>query len=216
VTDEKVPDLSFEKEYQLGMLPTFHITKDGKTTPFHELTDQHLFLAWRWFADHSYRSPVYMALQREKERRKRNLPVPETNPPPAPTLTCPTCGAPMVLRGSKYGLMYGCTKFPVCKTTHGAHPDGKPLGIPASAEVRAARIRAHTEFDKLWMKNEFQKPARPVMKRKEAYAWLRQAMGMTEEEGHIGRFDLEQCERLIALVTAHLKEHHGESKGTSP
>lgn len=206
MSDEKpAPTLPFEKEYQLGMLPTFHISKDGKTTPFHELTDQHLFLAYRWFMANSYRSPTYMALQREKVRREGNLPVPEVNPPPAPTLTCPMCGAPMVLRSSKYGLMYGCSTFPKCKSTHGAHPDGKPLGIPAPPEVRAARIRAHTEFDKLWMKNEFEKPPRPVMKRKEAYAWLRQAMGMTEEEGHIGRFDLEQCERLITLVTEYLK-----------
>jgi hypothetical protein len=215
MSDEKAPDLSFEKEYLLGMLPTFHISKDGKTTPFAELTDQHLYLAWRWFMEHSYLSPVYMALQREKERRKRNLPAPETHPPPAPTLTCPDCGSPMVLRTSKWGLMYGCSTYPKCKTAHGAHPNGQPLGIPATAAVRAARIRAHTEFDKLWMKNEFAK--HPTMKRKEAYAWLRQAMGMTEEEGHIGRFDLEQCERLIALVAAHLKEHHhDEAKDAAP
>lgn len=206
MSDEKPPEapLSFEKEYQLGMLPTFHISKDGKTTPFHELTDQHLYLAWRWFAENAYQTPVYMALQREKERRRRKLPVPATNPPPAPTLTCPMCGAPMVLRKSSWGLMYGCSTFPVCKATHSAHPDGKPLGTPATPEVKAARIRAHTAFDQLWQKNEFSK--RTPMERGEAYAWLRKAMALTEETGHIGMFDLAQCEKLIALVNEYLKE----------
>lgn len=30
---------------------------------------------------------------------------------------CPSCGAPMVLRTSRYGPFYGCTKYPNCKTS---------------------------------------------------------------------------------------------------
>lgn len=30
-------------------------------------------------------------------------------------ITCPNCGAPMVLRTSKYGEFYGCSKYPKCK-----------------------------------------------------------------------------------------------------
>lgn len=30
---------------------------------------------------------------------------------------CPSCGATMVLRKGKYGLFYGCTRYPYCKGT---------------------------------------------------------------------------------------------------
>ena len=42
---------------------------------------------------------------------------------------CLECGASMMLRESKFGLFYGCSTFPVCRATHGAHKDGRPLGI---------------------------------------------------------------------------------------
>lgn len=207
--------LSFEKEYQLGMLPTFHITKDGKTIPFPELDKQHLWLAWRWFSEHSYKSPVYMALQREKERRARNLPVPESHPPPAPSIAvaCP-CGAPMVPRNSSWGRFWGCSTYPKCKNTHAAHQsDGSPMGKPADPETKKGRIRAHAVFDTLWQKNEFAK--KPPMKRKQAYAWLREVMELNHEEGHIGMFNTEQCEKLIALVTEYLKGKSDEQKTAS-
>lgn len=207
--------LSFEEDYQAGILPTFHITRDGKTVPFHELTNQHLYLAWRWFFENDRDSPVYKALQREKERRKAGLPVPEVHigppivlrkpevpEPPAVQVTC-TCGAPMVLRRSGYGLFWGCSTFPVCRVTHGAHPDGRPLGRPGTPEEKKARIEAHSVFDLLWQKNEFSK--KPVMKRREAYAWMQRAMGLSKDEAHIGNFDVEQCQKLIKLVNEYLE-----------
>jgi hypothetical protein len=195
--------LSFEREYQLGQLPTFHVSKNGQTTPFHELEDRHLFLAHRWFLEHSRGSATYMALQREKERRRRNLPVPETGPTPLVVL-CPDCGERMVLRNGAWGRFWGCSAFPKCHGKHGAHPDGRPLGTPATKGVRAARIRAHTAFDQLWQKNEFSKKA--LMKRKDAYSWLQQAMGLTADQAHIAHFNIEQCEQLIERVDAFLKE----------
>ena len=42
----------------------------------------------------------------------------------------------MVLRNSKYGLFYGCSTYPNCKASHGAHKDGKPLGTPAACTPR--------------------------------------------------------------------------------
>jgi ssDNA-binding Zn-finger/Zn-ribbon topoisomerase 1 len=204
MSDEKPPVLllSFEKEYQLGGLPTVHISKDGKVTPFPELSDQHLYLAWRWFFENSYSSATYMALQREKERRRHKLPLPEEAP--APLAVACSCGAPMALRKGTYGRFWGCTKFPECKTTLKADDEGKPVGAPVSQEVRAARIRAHAAFDQLWQKNAFSK--RVPMKRTRAYAWLREVMGLTEEQGHIKQFDQAQCEKLIALVNEYLRD----------
>lgn len=202
-------DLPFEREFKEGLLPSFHITRDGKTIPFHELTRDHLFLAWRWFFEHDRDSYVYKALQREKSRRARNLPVAEVKPafplpdPPTEVVIC-TCGAPMKLRKSRFGLFWGCTKFPECTVTHGAHPDGKPLGRPGTKEEKLARIEAHAVFDQLWQKSAFAK-RKPRMKRTEAYVWLQKAMGLSKEAAHIGMFNVEQCKQLIELVNKFLE-----------
>jgi ssDNA-binding Zn-finger/Zn-ribbon topoisomerase 1 len=64
-------------------------------------------------------------------------------------LVCGECGAPMILRYShKYsGPFYGCTTFPTCRGTHGAHADGAPKGIPENRETKQARIKAHRFVD---------------------------------------------------------------------
>ncbi len=104
----------------------------------------------------------------------------------------------MVLRDSKYGLFYGCTKYPTCSATHGAHKDGNPLGIPATKITKQARIAAHDVFDQLWKQRH--------MSRKEAYAWMQRAMGLPSGEAHIGRFTVEQCDALRAAVAKFFAE----------
>lgn len=109
-------------------------------------------------------------------------------------LKCADCGSPMRIRTSKkYNRpFYGCTRYPECDGTHGAHPDGRPLGIPATKEVKKARQKAHALFDKIWQEN--------IMSRAQAYAWLRRKMKLSEGEGHISNFGKEQCEKLMGLV----------------
>lgn len=110
-------------------------------------------------------------------------------------LTCPECGAQMVLKYSgkfKVPVFYSCSQYPKCRTTHGAHPDGRALGIPANAETKKARIEAHEAFDRLWKLGG--------MSRGQAYAWMQQVLSLTEDEAHIGKFTTEQCVRLVAEV----------------
>lgn len=107
-------------------------------------------------------------------------------------LVCGDCGAPMEIRPSKYGCFYGCTRYPDCRGTHGAHSDGRPKGIPANKETREARIRAHRVFDQIWKGQH--------MSRRDAYRWMREVMHLSHNEAHIGRFDSESCEKLIAFV----------------
>lgn len=110
---------------------------------------------------------------------------------------CGECGAPMSLRESRHGPFYGCTRYPACKGSHGAHPNGAPLGIPADAATKAARVKAHAAFDTLW------KPDAAKMTRKQAYAWLQSTLGLSKDAAHIGNFTTEQCTLLIeALPTA--------------
>ncbi len=111
---------------------------------------------------------------------------------------CPECGSAMVLRNSKYGLFYGCSTYPNCKASHGAHKDGKPLGTPADKKTKGARIRAHDSFDQLWKGKH--------MSRSEAYVWMQEAMEMTEDEAHIGKFNEEQCDQLELKVDEYLEE----------
>lgn len=102
---------------------------------------------------------------------------------------CGECGAEMELRQSpKYPApFWGCTKFPVCRGSHGAHPDGRPLGIPANRATKDKRIEAHKVFDTLWKQG--------ILKRKEAYQRLAEELGMSEV--HIGESDIEMCDKII-------------------
>ncbi len=113
-------------------------------------------------------------------------------------VTCPDCGGRMVLRNSKFGPFYGCENYPKCKATHGAHPDGRPLGIPANKETKQWRMKAHDVFDKLW------KGRNASMTRKQAYKWFQENMGLTAGEAHIGKFNIKQCQALIALISKEL------------
>ncbi len=129
------------------------------------------------------------------------------------SLICPDCGAPMVLRNSCFGKFYGCSRWPVCKATHGAHPNGDPLGIPADHETKQWRIKAHAAFDTLWNKKSSR-----GRKRGKAYKWMQKAMGLTEAEAHIGRFDIAQCQKLIALVEKRklaIQRHQAEKEPKS-
>lgn len=111
---------------------------------------------------------------------------------------CPDCGSSMVLRQSKFGLFYGCVEYPKCKAAHGAHADGRPLGTPANKKTKDARIRAHDSFDQLWKDKH--------MSRGEAYEWMQEAMELSEDEAHIGKFTIDQCDELEVLVEEYLEE----------
>lgn len=113
-------------------------------------------------------------------------------------VNCAECEAPMKLRASKHGLFWGCTFYPECKGTHGAHSDGRPLGKPANAETKLARRRAHRAFDQLWVAKD------ATMTRSQAYVWLARRLGMDVRDCHIGKFDAATCERVILEVSEKL------------
>lgn len=104
---------------------------------------------------------------------------------------CPAHGATMRLRSSRFGPFYSCPVWPECDVTIGVHPDGTPLGIPGDRETRRARIRAHAAFDAWWKRRGFY--------RDRAYVILRRTLDLSEDECHIGRFDVATCERVVAL-----------------
>jgi hypothetical protein len=120
------------------------------------------------------------------------------------------------LKESKFGPFYGCENFPTCRSTHGAHPDGKPLGVPADKATKEARIAAHAQFDRLWkdIAPSYVIPrnlARSARKRNEyrirkrgrtrAYRWLAEQLAIPFEDCHIGAMDAATCARVAALCT---------------
>lgn len=110
-------------------------------------------------------------------------------------LACPEprCDGQLVLRQSKHGHFFGCTHFPKCRGSHGAHPDGRPMGTPAPAAVRHARVKAHEAFDPIWKSGR--------MSRGRAYRWLAERLGRSEV--HIGSADLPLCRRIISICELH-------------
>ena len=106
------------------------------------------------------------------------------------------CGAKMHLKPSRFGLFYGCSRWPECDVTHGCHKaTGEPLGKPADKSTREARIAAHAAFDRLWKGEE------AAMNRQRAYEWMRTALSIPWDEAHISMFDEDLCRRLVHLVT---------------
>lgn len=115
-------------------------------------------------------------------------------------IACPDCGKPMKIRRGKHGVFYGCTDYPGCKGTASCDKDGNLKGTPADAETRAARSEAHKHFDQLWRSGALESRAA-------AYRWLQEAMDLSDEEAHIGKFNKRQCERVARLAREELRHH---------
>lgn len=81
-----------------------------------------------------------------------------------------------------------------CKAWVGCHAgkQNKPLGRLANAELRKAKQAAHAAFDPVWRSGR--------MKRKDAYAWLADELGISFANCHIGMFDVDGCKAVIAVV----------------
>ena len=79
-----------------------------------------------------------------------------------------------------------------CAAWVGCHPGtGKHLGRLANAELRRAKQSAHAVFDPIWKQRE--------MSRKDAYTWLSSALGIPNEQCHIGMFDTAMCYKVIRV-----------------
>lgn len=75
------------------------------------------------------------------------------------------------------------------------------MGRLADAHLRAAKQRAHKNFDPLWKSGK--------MTRREAYKWLASNMGISEEECHIGMFSEAQCSQVVNIIHMHTGSSYG-------
>lgn len=97
----------------------------------------------------------------------------------------------MALMKDRNSVGYRCRSLD-CRGSHAAHPDGSPVGKPADAKTRKARITAHEAFDRIWRTKR--------MTRDRAYVWMRHELGLSKEECHIGSFDVATCKKLVQKV----------------
>ena len=64
--------------------------------------------------------------------------------------TCPTCGAPMVLRFGRYGEYLACSNYPTCKTTREPGAPGVTEEAPACPECGAPMVLKRSRFGQFW------------------------------------------------------------------
>jgi hypothetical protein len=100
-----------------------------------------------------------------------------------------------------FGPVYLCRP---CGAYVGTHPGGMPKGVPANAEQRAGRQRAHALLDPVWqcmvMKlGSNQAARRPV------YRWLAGKLGKSEGETHIACFLGAELATVLVILSAELE-----------
>jgi hypothetical protein len=116
---------------------------------------------------------------------------------------CPYCGEPARLVGGleiyphrndlRGKNFYQCAP---CDAYVGCHPGTtNALGRLANAELRKAKMAAHNAFDPLWSGGR--------LKRKAAYAWLSETLGMEKKLTHMGMMDVADCLRVVAACKGH-------------
>lgn len=112
---------------------------------------------------------------------------------------CPYCGSKVELRDSKlvygrsYGMIWICSQYPLCNAFVGCHKgSNRPLGRLADPILREWKKRAHAVFDPVWKSKR--------LDRGQAYVFLRDAMKMTADEAHVGKFDVPECQRLVKAM----------------
>lgn len=95
--------------------------------------------------------------------------------------------------GRSYGMIYLCRQ---CDAYVGVHEGSdKPKGRLADASLCKLKVAAHSIFDPMW---KF-KTGPFYHRRKAAYMWLSEQMGLPVKETHIGMFDEKQCMQVIEI-----------------
>ena len=113
---------------------------------------------------------------------------------------CHYCGNPAILTdsrvlyGKSYGMIWLCRGCDAWVGTHENSRKCKPKGTLANKELRWWRRQAHEAFDDLW------KSPRGIT-RMEAYCFLQEVMGLTFNNAHIAKFDIDQCKKLIKILS---------------
>lgn len=119
---------------------------------------------------------------------------------------CPVHNQPLTFCHGRFGGYYACMSVEGCDVSAGKSKHDGHFYL-SDQEMRNLKHKAHDAFDKLWSSK--------LMTRREAYHWLSGVMGTVLNQTHILHFTAEQCQRVVELAEAKLKESH-ERPNPSP
>lgn len=122
---------------------------------------------------------------------------------------CPTHKKPLCRKPTKFGGRWDCA-VEGCDVVFW---EGS-TSTPATLETRQLRKRCHDLFDPLWMRDSerFGRTGRSGHRvgrghrRRRAYEWLSQAMGLPHQLTHFGMFSADQCRVALAKIEKLRKE----------
>ena len=122
---------------------------------------------------------------------------------------CPYCGGDSILvpDSQVYARSYGSFVYlcEPCRAWVGVHrgtDPPRPLGRLANTELRALKIQAHAQFDRLWLAAARLRHWSKGKSRRLGYTWLATEMGVDRKKCHIGYFDVKQTKRVIEICSA--------------
>jgi len=102
-------------------------------------------------------------------------------------------------KDGKNRKFYGCSAFPRCKETVGAHPNGVPLGIPLTDEGKSLRIELHKMLDeKLHSGVSWSKQTRE--QKHMTTAWLRK----NAPKSHVAEMDMVELKETLEKLKENL------------
>jgi hypothetical protein len=121
------------------------------------------------------------------------------------TPVCPYCRAPAVqctgadIYDNPAYLLKIIWRCSPCHAWVGCHEGTSvPLGRLANSALRHAKRKAHDAFDALWRPGTAQR----CETRSRAYYWLALRLRIRPEDCHIGMFDVDTCNRTVAVCRA--------------
>ena len=104
--------------------------------------------------------------------------------------------------GRNYGKSYMCYWCKDCDAYVGCHNNTtREMGTMAKKELRELRHSCHKQFDKFWMRMRGSNKQR----RNLAYDWLSSVMKIHPQLAHIGKFNEEQCKKLLEIIKVEFK-----------
>ena len=124
-------------------------------------------------------------------------------PIPLRPTVCNLCGGEVILMSNAniYGREYGSGKCYYCTRCHAFVGTHKPwpdiaVGLLADPSMRSGKKYCHALFDPLWNNKGKKKRQR----RQALYKWLTIQMGLPENMGHFGYFDIHQLRQAYRIL----------------
>lgn len=115
-------------------------------------------------------------------------------------LTCPDCGARLILKEGKFGIFYGCERYHEtgCRGAHNCRLPGVPAGIPANTETRALRKQVLNALEDLSTPKGNPNEGSPSSRYD--WDWLSENLHLTRQEMQVASLDKDGCLKILKAI----------------